>query len=573
MKNWTSSLSLKLVICLLGSLAAIYTVVGYQNIRLHRQHLEKMTVASADRISETIKRSTRYLMLRNNREAIYHIINTIGAQPGISKIRLFNEEGMISFSTDEQERGTFVDKKAEACYACHARRQPLTRLNRPDRVRIYRDARGERILGLINPIENEPSCYNAACHVHPPAQQVLGVLDVTMSLAQVDAIMAQGEWQMIVNCALAILIISLIVGGLVWRLVHKPVKQLTAGIQRVAAGDLDHKIRVSSGDEIGELAASFNRMTEELKRANEQLTEWAKTLECRVEEKTAELKRAHEQMLHVERMASIGRLAAIVAHEINNPLAGILTYAKLLLKKLKGASVFLDESEGVEPYLEFIAHESARCGEIVKSLLQFARQTTANFQPHDVNELIAQSLRLVQHKIDLMDVQTQVQLDERIPTIICDRQQIKQALVAIFINACEAMTPGQGVLQVRSSYRPDRHMVAITIQDNGIGMDEETQKHIFEPFFTTKEAGKGVGLGLAVVYGIINRHHGHIEVDSTPGRGTTFTIWLPEKPEEEKPAADDRQDRSNQYGDGRTPVNMKLFPEGSSWRGKTTSAS
>lgn len=512
-------------------MAIIFTVLGYRNVQLHQQHLEEMTIASADRISETIKRSTRYSMLKNHRDEVYHIITTIGAQPGMNKIRIFNKEGAISFSTDEREVNTFVDKKAEACYACHAQEQPLTRLNRPDRVRVYAGPNGERILGLINPIENEPSCYSAACHAHPPDKQVLGVLDVTLSLAKVDETIAQGRRQMIGSFTVSIAIISLIVGGLIWIMVHQPVKQLIAGTKRVAAGDLDYKINLSSHDEIGELATSFNRMTDELKQANDQLTDWAKTLETRVEQKTVELKRAHEQMIQVERMASIGKLAAIVAHEINNPLAGILTYAKLLLKKVRNNGFAAGDHESAKQYLEMIASESARCGDIVKNLLQFARQTAVNLQPNDVNEIIRQSARLVQHKMDLMNLTTRIQLDDQMPTIVCDAQQIKQALVALLINACEAMTSGEGVLEVGSRYRPELRAVEITVRDNGVGMDEETQKHIFEPFFTTKEQGKGVGLGLAVVYGIVNRHAGEIEVESALGHGTTFTLRLPEQPE------------------------------------------
>lgn len=526
--KWFHHIGLKLVICLIGSMAVIFGVLGYRTVQLHRQHLEDMTIASADRISETIRRSTRYSMLKNHRDEVYHIITTIGAQPGMNKVRIFNKEGAISFSTDEREVNTLVDKKAEACYACHAQEQPLTRLNRPDRVRVYAGPQGERILGLINPIENEPGCYNAACHAHPPDQQVLGVLDVTMSLAKVDETIAQGRRQMISYFLVSIAIISLIVGGLIWIMVHQPVKQLIAGTKRVAAGDLDYKINLCRHDEIGELAASFNRMTEELKQANDQLTEWAKTLEARVEQKTAELKRAHEQMIHVERMASIGKLAAIVAHEINNPLAGILTYAKLLLKKVRSTNFAAGDRESAQPYLEMIASESARCGDIVKNLLQFARQTAVNLQPHDVNQIIQQSVRLVQHKIELMNLTLQIRLQEPLPIIVCDAQQIKQALVALLINACEAMTPGEGTLEVESRSRPELQAVEIMIRDNGIGMDEETQQHIFEPFFTTKE--QSVGLGLAVVYGIVQQHGGAIDVTSAVGQGTTFTLRLPEKP-------------------------------------------
>jgi two-component system NtrC family sensor kinase len=265
-------------------------------------------------------------------------------------------------------------------------------------------------------------------------------------------------------------------------------------------------------------------MTAELKHANHEINEWTKTLESRVEEKTAELKQAHEHLLNVERMASIGKLAAIVAHEINNPLAGILVYAKLLLKKLAGSAGLEDAKQ----HLSMIASESARCGEIVKNLLQFSRQTRVNPEPNDVNEIIVQSLRLVQHKIDLMGITADLQLGGGLSQVLCDAQQIKQALVALLINACEAMKLGEGRLEMKSRRLPDLRAIEIEVTDNGVGMDEETRKQIFEPFFTTKEEGKGVGLGLAVVYGIVSSHSGEIEVKSSPGIGTTFVIRLPE---------------------------------------------
>jgi two-component system NtrC family sensor kinase len=535
------NLSLKLTICLIGGMAIIFSVLGYENVRLHRQQLEDMTFAAGDRISDTIKRSTRFGMLNNHREQVHQTINAIGSQPGMNKIRIYNEEGRVSFSTDESETISQVDKKAEACYACHAEQQPLARLNRPDRTRIYTGANGERILGLINPIENEPSCSSADCHAHPASQQILGVVDVTMSLAKVDETIADGRRRMIMNFLGAIVIISMLVGTLIWAMVNRPVKRLIVGTKQVAAGSLDYKIRVSSKDELGELASSFNRMTAELQEANGEINDWAKMLESRVDQKTAELKQAHEHLIHVERMASIGKLAAIVAHEINNPLAGILVYAKLLLKKMAGD----DSAEDSKQYLSMIANESARCGEIVKNLLQFSRQAKFNLENNDLNEIITQSLRLIQHKVDLMGITTEARLDAGINNIVCDAQQMKQALVALLINACEAINKGEGVIRVESRRLPDLCAVEIEISDNGVGMDEETKTQIFEPFFTTKEQGKGVGLGLAVVYGIVNGHSGEITVKSSPGIGTTFVIRLPEKAlntaETEIPAARGRE--------------------------------
>jgi len=536
MSTRSFNLSLRLTICLVGVLLLIFVLLGRQIVHLHRQHLEESVFASADRISDTIKRSTRYSMLQNHRDEVYHIISTIGGEPGIGKIRIYNENGRISYSTDPHEVGTFVDKQAEACTVCHFQGEPLRRLKRPDRMRIYNASGGKRNLGLINPIENEPSCTNSDCHAHPPDKQVLGVLDVTMSMAKVDEAIAAGTQSVVISFILAILAVPFLIGAPIWLMVYRPVKQLTLGTKRVASGNLDELIPVSSRDEIGQLAASFNQMVLELRRAKGQLDEWNKTLENRISEKTEELQSAQKQIVIAERMASIGKLAAIVAHEINNPLSGILTYAKLLLKQMRNEKGALPKAETATQYLEVIASESARCGEIVKNLLQFARQTTVNLQPNPLNELIRQSLRLVQHKIDLMNLQTLLRLDEALPQVFCDAQLIRQALVALILNACEAMPAGEGILEIQTQQWVEKSDVEVTIRDNGIGMNEETQKHIFEPFFTTKEQGKGVGLGLAVVYGIVQQHSGTIEVQSSPGKGTAFLIRLPLKTKDEQDA-------------------------------------
>jgi len=326
--------------------------------------------------------------------------------------------------------------------------------------------------------------------------------------------------------SVAMLIVPMFVGIPVWYLIHKPVKQLTLHTQEIAGGKLDGEIPVIHQDEVGELALSFNHMTRELKRARQQLTEWNQTLEARVSEKTQELKRAAEQMVQVERMASLGKLAAIVAHEVNNPLTGILTYARLLLKKSKSNGDDFARTEHAQQYLEVIASESARCGELVKGLLQFSRQSPAQFRHHDVNELIRQAMRLVQHKMDLMNLRVKLQLQDALPMLVCDAQLIKQALAALLINACEAVTPGEGCIEVQSRGLTE-DIVEVVVRDNGIGMDEDVQGRIFEPFFTTKEAGKGLGLGLAVVYGIVSQHSGTIEVKSRRGGGTTFALRLP----------------------------------------------
>jgi len=350
---------------------------------------------------------------------------------------------------------------------------------------------------------------------------------VRMSLAPVDFAISASRRQMVFSLFGAIAVLSVVFAALIWAMVHKPVHRLIVGTNRVAAGDLDYKINIESHDELGNLARSFNRMTAELQRANAEINDWTKTLADKVDKKTAELQQAHEHVLRVEKLASIGKLAAIVAHEINNPLAGILVYARLLLKRLSRNGDQTKDTAETKKHLETIAAESARCGEIVKGLLQFARQSKPIAEPNNINEIIQQSVRLVQHKLELTNIRTEIKLDANLNPVVCDAQQIKQALVALLINACEAVHQHEGVIAIESRGLPGLSATEIRISDNGIGMDEETKQLVFEPFFTTKEQGKGVGLGLAVVYGIITAHAGEIEVESAPGSGTTFVLRLP----------------------------------------------
>ncbi|MGO9084999.1 MAG: sensor histidine kinase [Candidatus Sulfotelmatobacter sp.] len=530
----THILSAKLNLLLLGTMVIIFALLGYLNVRLHRQHLEQITLQSAERVSDVIRQSTTDYMLRNDREGLYRSIQTMASEPGMEKIRIFDKEGRITYTTDPAELNHVVDKRAEACYACHAQSQPLARLNRPDRFRIYRGAAGSRVLGIITPIENQTACSNAACHAHPAEQQILGVLDTDLSLQKADVQLAESSRRMIAYTACALLLIGPLSWFFVWRIVGVPVTALRRGTERLAAGDLGYQIDVQSRDELGELADSFNGMSRQLQSEHNENLAWTRTLEQRVEQKTRELKRAHEHALHTEKMASIGKMAAVLAHEINNPLSGILTYAKLLRKWMDREESDRQKTvgQGVHRYqeicdsLDLIASESRRCGDLVRNLLTFSRATPMNLQATDLNPVIDRAVRLMQHQLDLASIQVQPQLDPALPHVLCDAAQIEQVLVALVVNAMDAMPQGGNLWIISTSSRED-NCVRIVVRDDGTGIAPEILPHLFEPFLTTKETGRGVGLGLAISHSILERHNGSIEVQSEIGRGTTFTITLP----------------------------------------------
>jgi two-component system, NtrC family, sensor kinase len=525
-KRLTYSISTKLIASLLLVMLVIFALLGYLNIRLHRQHLEAATLANAERVSELIKRSTAYYMLRNDREGLYHVIRSITDDDGVIKVRILDQEGRVSYSTDPTEVSHVVDKSAEACYGCHNQSQPLTRLNRPDRLRIYRSPGGERVLGVITPIENQPSCSNAECHSHAASQQVLGVLDTNLSLATADKQLAVSSARTGAYTTAAMLVVALLSWLFVWRVVDKPITALKQGTEHLSCGELGYQIKVRSEDEVGDLAHSFNDMSLQLRAANEQIMTWARTLEDRVEEKTRELRNAHDHVLYVEKMASLGKMAAVVAHEVNNPLSGILTYAKLLRKWVASGQVEHEKRDEAIQSLEMIAAESRRCGDLIRNLLSLSRSAPMNVQSTDLHQVIDRCLLLVRHQLELLGIELQLELGDELPRVPCDPEQIEQVLLALIMNAIDAMPHG-GCLWIETRLNREETKVTIQVRDDGSGIAPDVLPQIFEPFMTTKETGRGVGLGLAISRGIIERHKGSIEVESKLGQGTTFTVTLP----------------------------------------------
>ena len=519
------SLSGKLLVLLVSSMALAFGVLGYLDIQLHRRHLERTALADAARMSSVIKRNTSYYMLRNQRDGLYHIITDMANEPGMVRIRIINDRGSISFSSDPSEMGKIVDQSLQVHDALPSSVSSYRYANGKQSFRTYLLPSGERALGVITPIENSPSCSAAECHAHPAEIRTLGVLDTNISLATTDQSVAESRRQVLLYTVLAILGVAVLIVAFVQHMVGEPLKALTEGTHRLGSGDLGYQIHLKSSGELQELATSFNTMSCQLDEAHSEINAWARTLEERVEQKTRELSGAREEMLRVERMASIGKLAAVVAHEINNPLAGILTYAKLLKKRL---------SRGPEPnaenisMLDLVESESRRCGEIVKNLMTFARPTSMNREPANLNTVIDRCLRLVQHQLELKNIELHKPLEENLPLVRCDAGQIEQVVLALVMNAIDAM-PNGGNLTVTSRRAPDAGHVQIEVRDDGVGMPPDVLSNMFEPFFTTKERGRGLGLGLAISRNIVDRHGGRIEVASQPGHGTTFTITLPLK--------------------------------------------
>lgn len=531
-KKYLSIKSLGLRLAIVVGLTAVLVigVFTYINIKTQERQMFDQAILGAKQLSETLTRSLKFDMLHNYREAIYYSIETVGSQDGINKVRIFNKEGKIMFSSDKNEMGKMVAKEAEACYVCHAAGYPLERLDIPKRTRVF-EVDGERSLGMINPIYNEPDCYNAKCHYHPPDQKVLGVLDIVLSLKSTDEKIQEVKRKFLFFGIVTILAISMIIVSVIFRSVNRPVRDLVIATKKIADGEFDYEIPVKKTDEIGELAVSFKKMTERLKKADAEIKELIKTLEEKVEERTKELKAAQLQILQSEKLASIGKLSATIAHEINNPLNGILTYTKLIEKRLKKDNISSEEIRKIRSYLATMIRETERCTSIVRNLLDFARQRepTLKFDV-DLNSIMEDSLNLLSNQISLQNIEL-VKDYSSLPPITADPQQMRQVFLNILMNACEAMPKG-GRIAVRTAYIPEEERVLVEIKDTGVGIEKEYLDKIFDPFFTTKE--KGTGLGLSVVYGIVNAHKGTLAVESKKGEGTRVILKLPLRLEKEE---------------------------------------
>ena len=303
-----NKISYKLILAVCGVTISIIAIFSYFIIKSQHEAMIEQLKHRASQCSETIKNATKYDMLLNQREHIYRIIEGIEEQTGLEKIRIFNKLGEIIYSTDKDEIGHLVDKKAESCFACHAVDAPLEKLTIPERARIFSTSNGQKRLGIINPIYNEPSCWQADCHAHPESQTVLGVLDITMILDEIELQISANRTKVIMLAFSAIITISLLLWILVHNLVGKPVEQLVRATEIVAGGDLKYKIKKFRNDELGFLEQSFNDMT-------------------------SKLAAVQRQLYQSDKLASLGRLTSGIAHEINNPLTGVLSYSSILLKR------------------------------------------------------------------------------------------------------------------------------------------------------------------------------------------------------------------------------------------------
>ncbi len=471
-------------------------------------------------------------MLKNDKSTLHSTLDLINTMPGIEDVNLYDETDNLAYSSFATEMKYHSNPD---CISCHTNLS--TMFSRKERSYRIIDAKsdcsmnpnrpGQRHMLIRRPILNEMSCYTASCHAHSENNEVLGSLIIRMPLIELDKALKKSSTQFLL---LALLTTILIVATLIWftrKRIKDPLNSLIKASESVSAGELKTRLEIGPGllDDMKKVSLAFNNMLDNIDNATNELENWSKQLEYKVQKKSEELSEAQNELINVERIASLGKLSASVAHEINNPLSGILIYTKLIYKQLDNQDLPPEKKESMLRQLKLIENETKRCGEIVKGLLDFSRKDQDDFEEKHLHEILHGTYDIMVHHIKIANISFLTDFSARTDLIYCNPGQVKQACVALLVNASEAVSENGEIIM--RTLNPDDNTVRLEISDNGSGISPEDIPHIFEPFFSTKREARGIGLGLPIVHGIVQNHGAKIEVNSTVGKGTTIAINFP----------------------------------------------
>lgn len=527
-----SSIYGRVVFIITGSLVVLFILFNIVFRTVYIDFFNATAKQSGENISSIVEGSLYYSMLENDRGMLQRTLNIISTMSGIEEVNMYDDKDSLAFTSLSSKRAILSNPNCRECHLDLASMFPF----KEKAYRIVKDmpncgisqnGDSKRFLLIRKPILNEKSCYTSSCHAHIKTDEVLGSLIIKLPLEDLDAFVDKSSIDFLL---IATLITSFLVTFLIIftrKKIKNPLNSIIEASEAVSKGDNTIRLIIKPDllDDMRLVSLAFNNMLDNIDTASKELQNWSQQLEYKVQKKTEELSEAQNELIHVERIASLGKLSSSVAHEINNPLSGILVYTKLIYKQLSTQSFTHEKKESILRHLKLIETETKRCGDIVKGLLDFSRKDRDDFETASLHELLNATYDLMTHSIKIAEINFTTDFRAKTDQIFCSPNQIKQACVAILVNASEAIHE-QGEIIIRTS-NPDENNILVEISDNGQGISPEDIPHIFEPFFSTKRNESGIGLGLAIVHGIVENHKGHLEVDSIPGKGTSISILFP----------------------------------------------
>jgi len=499
---------------------------------VNEDYLNTMIRQSGTNVGSIVEGALYYSMLENDKKSLQYTLDVINTLPGIDEVNMYDSEDNLVYSTISIDTNSHSDPN---CLKCHTNIKSMFPANgksykiidvNSDCEMNQNDNRSRHLL-IKSPILNEKSCYTSSCHAHKATDILLGSLVIKIPLENLDAAVTKSSTEFFL---LAIFSTLLLAGVLIFftrRKIKDPLNALVKVSIAVANGDKSTRVEIKPNqlDDMRMVSEAFNAMLDNLQTATNELENWSQQLEYKVQKKSEELGAAQNELMHVERLASLGKLSSSVAHEINNPLSGILIYTKLLHKQMSNPELYTSKRDSMLKHLKLIENETKRCGDIVKGLLDFSRKDQDDFEPKHLHEILQETYDLMTHPIKIANINFLIDLNAHSDLIYCSPNQIKQACVAMLVNASEAATEN-GEITIRTK-NPNEDTVNFEITDNGLGIALEDIPHIFEPFFSTKQDASGIGLGLAIVHGIVQNHKGKIQVKSELGHGTILSVTIP----------------------------------------------
>lgn len=495
-------------------------------------YLNKVIQQCGNNISSIVQGALYNSMLTNDRTALNNTLDVLNTLPYIEDVNMYDGHDNLVYSAFSND---LVPHSNPDCKDCHAdinamfpgHEESFRIINMDSKCEMSIKDYDYRLLLMKSPILNERSCYTSACHAHSESDKVLGSFVIRIPLESLDAAVRKTSTDFFLLAALTTLILAAFLMLFTRKQIKKPFTKILKASEAVANGDKSTRLEISSSqpNDIKLVSHAFNEMLDSLQLATDEIQNWSQQLEHKVQKKSEELSEMQNELIHVERIASLGKLSSSVAHEINNPLSGILTYSKLVNKQL--SKLGIDESEKLPmlKYLKVIEEETKRCGDIVKGLLDFSRNDQLDFKTNHLHKVLKEAYTLMDHQMKMANISFFADFSAQSDLIRCNENQIKQACIAILLNASEAVLENGEILIHTSN--PTEDSIKLEITDNGVGIAPNDIPHVFEPFFSAKEKANGIGLGLAIVHGIIQNHKGKVEVSSEPGKGTSISIILP----------------------------------------------